>query len=499
MPRTGKIIPAMDIIEDLDPQRRNEDARLIFGLARAKRGTSLVEDATGTTCEDYLSSGITLMDMLMEVGAYMRMNTVQNPDIVALYKKIHENPEYLDVPNEMTFVVSPLHTAASEGRTGLALEILRLKPSLGKKLNLDGFSPLHLALDNGHTNTVKRLVKRDLELIRVQGREGITLLHYAVEKNNIDLLIYFLLVCPSSIHDLTVRDETAVHIAVRNENLRAFKVLSGWILKTSNRTVLRGTNEEGNTVMHLAALTNQTQVMKSLIRSVNVNEKNLEGKTALDILKPENVEAREILMRAGARDGSSLVDDSTTTENYLKSYLTRKDLIIKFGAYLDFGMSGNMRNTILVAVVLVATAAFQAALTPPLGISDIDTTPVFPSITSVYNATTSTNSTSTNFYNKTTRIAKINIFFNTLAFGLAMGTCFILTLDPLQLFLFLPLLLFSASYAALAYGIYPGTEAFFLPFAVGSLILLPFSTIIPWKMIVLKEVEKTIPTTTLTR
>ncbi|CAI9784610.1 unnamed protein product [Fraxinus pennsylvanica] len=207
--------------------------------------------------------------------------------------------------------------------------------------------------------------------------------------------------------------------------------------------------------------------MKSLIRLVNVNEKNLEGKTALDILKPGNVEAREILMSAGARDGSSLVDDSNTTENYLKSNLTWKDLIIRFGAYLDF-----------------------VALTPPLGISDIDTTPVFPSITSVYNATTSTNSTSTNFYNKATRIAKINIFFNTIAFGLAMGTCFILVVDPLQLFLFLPLLLFSASYAALAYGIYPGTEAFFLPFAAGSLILLPFSTIIPWKMILLKGLIK---------
>ncbi|CAI9784609.1 unnamed protein product [Fraxinus pennsylvanica] len=153
------------------------------------------------------------------------MNTVQDPDIVALYSKIHNNPEYLDVPNEMTFVESPLHTAASEGHIGLALEILRLKPSLGKKLNLDGLSPLHLALGNGHTNSVRRLVKHDPELIRVQRREGIALLHYLVEKEEIDLLIYFLLICPLSIYELTVRDETTVHIAVRNNNLRAFTVL----------------------------------------------------------------------------------------------------------------------------------------------------------------------------------------------------------------------------------------------------------------------------------
>ncbi|CAA3029089.1 Hypothetical predicted protein, partial [Olea europaea subsp. europaea] len=227
-------------------------------------------------------------------------------------------------------------------------------------------------------------------------------------------------------------------------------------------------------------------VMKSLIMFVNVNEKNLEGKTALDILKPENVDGRKILMSAGAREGSSLIDDSTTIENYLKSNYTEKDVIIKFGAYQDFGLSGNMRNVILVPVVLIATAAFQAALTPPLGISNIDNTPVFPSITCVDNATTSTNFAGTNSYNKTPRIAKISIIFNTIAFGLAMGTCFLITLNPLQLFLFLPLLLFSASYAALAYGIYPGTEAYFLPFVVGTLILLPFSIIIPWKMILLK-------------
>ncbi|CAI9784600.1 unnamed protein product [Fraxinus pennsylvanica] len=110
------------------------------------------------------------------------MTIVQDPHIVALYKKIHENPEYLNVPREMTFVESPLHTAASEGNTGLALEISRLKPSPGKKLNLSGPSPLHLALGKGHTNTVRRLVKHDPELICVPGREGITLLHYAVEK-----------------------------------------------------------------------------------------------------------------------------------------------------------------------------------------------------------------------------------------------------------------------------------------------------------------------------
>ncbi|CAA2980802.1 ankyrin repeat-containing BDA1-like [Olea europaea subsp. europaea] len=418
------------------------------------------------------------------------MNTIEDPNIVHLYKKIRDNPHYLEVPNEMPFVESPLHIAALEGRTNLALEILMLKPSLGKKLNLDGLSPLHLALDKGHTNTVKRLVKRDPNLVRVPGREGITLLHYAVEKEEIDLLIYFLLVCPLSIVDLTVQDETAVHIAVRNNNFRAFMVLFGWATRTNKMTVFRWRDKEGNNVLHLAALTNQPMIMKSLIRYVPVNRKNLEGKTELDFLNPENVEARKILISAGAKEGSSLDDDATSCENYLKSNITKKEGLFLFGAYLGSGLSGNMRNAILVVLVLVATAAFQAILTPPFGISHNDTTPVFPSITSVYNDTTSTNSTSTNFNNKTPRIAKVSMICNTIAFSLAMGTCVILTFDPLQLFLWVSLALFSLSYAASAYAIYPGTEAPFILVAVASLIILPIFIMVPWMIIVLRGLTR---------
>ncbi|CAA2968317.1 ankyrin repeat-containing BDA1-like [Olea europaea subsp. europaea] len=414
------------------------------------------------------------------------MSIVQDPNIVDLYTKICYNPHYLDVPNEMPFAESPLHTAASEGCTDLALEILRLKPSLGKKLNLDGLSPLHLALDKGHTNTVKRLIKHNPNLIRVLGREGITLLHYAVEKEEIDLLIYFLLICPLSINDLTIRDETVVHIAVINNNLGAFKVLFGWAKRTRYEKVFHWRNKDGNTLIHLAALTNQPEVIKSLIRYVHVNEKNLEGKTALDILNPENVEARKILISAGAKKGSSLVDDATSCENYLKSTMTMKESLFLFGAYLDYGLSGNMRNAFLVVVVLIATAACQAALTPPFWISHNGTTPVFPSITSVYNETTSTNSTSTNFGKGTPLIAKTTVIMNTIAFSLAMGTCTILTNAPLQMLLLPSLALFSVSYAVLAWGIYPGTEGQFNLVALEVLYALPILTIFPWKIIRMK-------------
>ncbi|KAL2544177.1 ankyrin [Forsythia ovata] len=187
------------------------------------------------------------------------MDAAQDPGIIALYNSIDIDPDSLEGPKDKLFFETPLHRAASEGHTRLALEMLRLKPSLGKKLNLAGLSPLDMALRNERTATVKGLIRYDPELIRVQGRGGITPLHYVVEMENIDLLIRFLLECPSSIKDLTVRQETAVHIAVRKQKFTSFKVLLGWIKRTDNTTMLRWRDDEGNTVLHLAAITNQPQ------------------------------------------------------------------------------------------------------------------------------------------------------------------------------------------------------------------------------------------------
>ncbi|GFS43954.1 hypothetical protein Acr_00g0087940 [Actinidia rufa] len=55
-------------------------------------------------------------------------------------------------------MVENLKTVA-EKKEGLmaCTEIIRLKPSFGRKLNPDGLSPLHLALEKGHFETVRRL------------------------------------------------------------------------------------------------------------------------------------------------------------------------------------------------------------------------------------------------------------------------------------------------------------------------------------------------------
>ncbi|KAI7987484.1 Ankyrin repeat-containing protein BDA1 [Camellia lanceoleosa] len=71
-------------------------------------------------------------------------------DINGLYSCIKEDPHILDGIDDIPFVDSPLHTAASVGHTHFALEMMNLKPSFTKKLNPEGLTPLDLALRNGY-------------------------------------------------------------------------------------------------------------------------------------------------------------------------------------------------------------------------------------------------------------------------------------------------------------------------------------------------------------
>ncbi|KAJ0083631.1 hypothetical protein Patl1_29810 [Pistacia atlantica] len=121
---------------------------------------------------------------------------------------------------------TPLHTAASVGNTHYAMEIATLKPPLARQLNRQGLSPMHVALQNRHKQVLN-----------------------------------FSSACPSSIEDLTVQCETAVHVAVKNKRLAVVEVLIGWLIRVNKKEVLQWKDEDGNTVLHIATSTKQPKVM----------------------------------------------------------------------------------------------------------------------------------------------------------------------------------------------------------------------------------------------
>ncbi|XAR70538.1 hypothetical protein NMG60_11027425 [Bertholletia excelsa] len=196
----------------------------------------------------------------MEQAQQTLKEVAQAGDFEGLYESINRFPDILDYIDNKSFVETPLHTAASAGHTRFALEIIRLKPSSGRKLNPDGFSALHMALQNGHSYTADRLTGFDKELLRVKGRNGFTPLHAVAQRDEIELLAEFLRANPESIEDLTIGDETAVHIAVKISRIRATKLLLRWISIIGKGHVLDWKDEEGNTVLHAAVSSLQNEV-----------------------------------------------------------------------------------------------------------------------------------------------------------------------------------------------------------------------------------------------
>ena len=103
-------------------------------------------------------------------------------------------------------------------------------------------------------------------------REGLTPQHYeAKTKDYLALLEIVLLVCTDSITEVTTQNETALHIALKNNNLEAFKFLVGWLLRKWPywRKILEQKDVEGNIVLHIAVSRNHT-LASSLISLVMI-------------------------------------------------------------------------------------------------------------------------------------------------------------------------------------------------------------------------------------
>ncbi|XP_017984275.1 PREDICTED: ankyrin repeat-containing protein At5g02620 [Theobroma cacao] len=210
----------------------------------------------------------------------------------------------------MEFVDTPLHIASTAGHTNFAMELMNLKPSFARKLNQGGFSPLHLALQCPEIEmVVDYLLSIDKDLVRVKGREGYTPLHHAAREGNVPLLSKFLEYCPNCILDLTIRKETALHIAAQYNNLEAFEAIIDWIQRTDKfhdfekRSALNLQDNDGITVLHIAVSNNQREMIKRLTESKKVdrNMVNQSGFIALVVLEvqaPIDRESVNILKRA---------------------------------------------------------------------------------------------------------------------------------------------------------------------------------------------------------
>ncbi|CAN7115187.1 unnamed protein product [Brassica rapa subsp. narinosa] len=255
-------------------------------------------------------------------------------------------------------------------------------------LDKDGSSPLHAAAAAGQVETVRAILGIDKKLCRLKGRDGKTPLHVAAMRGKTDVIREIVSSCVDCVEDETVQGQTALHLAVMHQGIGAVVAIVELITEMNQIEVLYEKDEQGNTALHLATWRKNRQVIEVLVeaipeesRTFEVNAMNKMGLSALDLLVmfPSEAGDREIyekLIQAGAQRGS---DIGTTTniqrttsstsacqERAMESQ-SHKDLVKYFTFKKHRDSPSEARSALLVVASLVATATFQASLTPPGG------------------------------------------------------------------------------------------------------------------------------------
>jgi hypothetical protein len=119
---------------------------------------------------------------------------------------------------------------------------------------------------------------------------------------------------------------------------------------------------------------------------INLNTKNLEGHTALDMA--QNIDIKRILLKARAKP-SFLVREALTLAQRLRLNISFMERVLILRRYIRRSISPEERNTWLIVATLVATSAYQSALSPPGGIYQANASDNFVNTTSS-NSTIST-------------------------------------------------------------------------------------------------------------
>ena len=210
-----------------------------------------------------------------------------------------------------------------------------------------------------------------------------------------------------------------------------------------------------NFQISINCLLSLVQAVRLLIdSSIDLNAKNFEDSTALDIAENQTLvnssEIRDMLLRARALRGFALAA-APLHEEELRSKITFNERVAICVTRLRRRISNDTRNALLVVAILFATSTYEAALSPPGGVYQAEAKPPPPPVEKI-GASLTARSNAAIQENAGKVVMKVQTFFwfwsfNTCAFYLSiLMICLLMPRGRVSVIVTSPLSLFSGCY-----------------------------------------------------
>ncbi|KDP45185.1 hypothetical protein JCGZ_15050 [Jatropha curcas] len=190
------------------------------------------------------------------------------------------------------------------------------------------------------------------------------------------------IICPQAAREVTHKEETVLHLAVKNNQSEAVKSLLS-LLKRNNLIddLVNCVDQDGNTILHRATARKQVQTIKLLLEEtkVNGNSVNANGHTAFSIAKLNTSEADDMIIQkmlneAQQREppGEQIVEVESPQNEAEHAITTiedpKKDDPPEARKSRLEKSFDNVKNGIIILASMCAAFSFAAAVSPPRGL-----------------------------------------------------------------------------------------------------------------------------------